>query len=80
MQHLAAPITPQDMLRCRITQRDTVFKAIDPDTGLGLRACRAVPCLDRVDVCTWFTSREQAETFIAKRFGASTLEIVRFDK
>lgn len=67
-------------LRARITQRDTVYKAIDPDTGLGLRACRARPRLDHPDLCTWFTSRAQAEEFIATRYGASTLEITRFDR
>ena len=64
----------------RITQRDTYYKAVDPDTGLGLRACNSRPRLDRLDVCTWFHTRHEAEQFIAARFGASTLEIVRFDK
>lgn len=65
--------------RARITPRDTFFKAIDPNTGLGLRACNRRPRLDRLDVCTWFHTREQAEQLIARMFGASTLEVIRFD-
>ena len=63
----------------RITPRDSFYKAIDPDTGLGLCACRARPRLDRLDVCTWFRTRHEAELVIARLFGASTLEIVRVD-
>ena len=63
----------------RITPRDSFYRAIDPDTGLGLRVRRDRLSLVRPDICTWFTSRAQAEQLIAQRIGASTLEIVRCD-
>ncbi len=72
MQHLASP-------RARITPRDTYYKAVDPNSGLGLRACNPRPRLDRLDVCTWFRSREEAEQLLAARFPTTPFEIERFD-
>lgn len=67
--------------QARITQRDTFFKAVDPDSGLGLRVLPGrKPQLDRLAVCTHFISRDQADQVIAKLFGASTLEVIRFDR
>lgn len=71
--------TRRPLPAARITPRDTFYKAVDPDTGLGLRACRCRPRLDTLELCTWFRSRSEAERVIAKLFGASTLEIIRFD-
>lgn len=72
MQHPAAP--------ARITQRDTVYKAVDPDTGLGLRLKPQRPHLDTLALCTWFRTGADAELAIARAIGASNLEIVRCDR
>ena len=77
----AIPLVTAPAIRPRVYLRDAVYKAVDPDTGLGLRCSPfRPPRLDRLDVCTFFHTRHEAEQFIAARFGASTLEIVRFDK
>lgn len=76
-----ATLKPDPTIRAHIFARDTYFKAVDPDTGLGLRLTPGrLPRLDRLDVCTWFHTRHEAEQFIASRIGASTLEIIRFDR
>lgn len=66
-------------IAARITQRDSVYKALDPQTGLGLRLRRNRAHLDTPQLCTWFRTRGEAELAIATRFGACALEIVRAD-
>lgn len=66
--------------RTRVIPKDAFYKVIDPDTGLGLRVTPgARPRLDRLDICTWFVTREQAEQCVAAHIGPSTLEVVRID-
>lgn len=74
MQPAFPLVTPPQV---RITPRDTFYRAIDPDTGLGLRVRRDRLSLVRADICTWFTNRTEAEQLIAARIGASTLEVIR---
>ena len=73
MHHLAAP--------ARITQRDTVFKAQDLNTGLYLRlncGTSRPPRLTDSQRCTWFTSHAQAVQCLSP-FGPLPIEIERHD-
>lgn len=67
--------------RARVTLRDSVYKPIDPDTGLGLR-CDLVDGarLVHADICTFFRTRHEAEAFIAQHYPQLNLDIIRFDQ
>ena len=70
----------QPLTTPRITLRDSVYKAIDPASGLGLRCQPPAARLVNPDVCTLFPTRLQAEACLATHYPELALEIIRFDR